>query len=136
MDDLVQLGDRVGLIGDVHGNARFLRDAVVTLVSPSCTSLVQLGDFGMVWSGTRSETRTLEVLNEQLAGLGVRLYVVLGNHENYDAIDALPRDISGFSGWDRIWRSSPTPVSCAPASTGSAGWPGQRASTGAYGCRA
>ncbi|GAA0358120.1 hypothetical protein GCM10009540_93130 [Streptomyces turgidiscabies] len=63
--------------------------------------------------------------------IGVRLHVVLGNHENYDLIDTLSRNGSGSSGWDRIWRSSPAPVSCAPTNTPSASRQGPRVSTGA-----
>lgn len=58
MNDILQLGDQVGLIGDVHGDARFLHDAVVTPTSRGCNSLVQLGDFGMIWRGTRSEIQS------------------------------------------------------------------------------
>ncbi|MFE0138751.1 hypothetical protein ACFWY6_45550 [Streptomyces sp. NPDC059037] len=58
MNDIVQLGDQVGLIGDVHGNARFLHDAVVTPTSRGCNSFVQRGDFGMIWRGMRSEIQS------------------------------------------------------------------------------
>ncbi|MGW0897148.1 hypothetical protein ACWD0G_09110, partial [Streptomyces goshikiensis] len=67
-----------GLIGDVHGDATFLRDAVVTLASRGCTSLAQLGDFGMIWRGTRSEIQVLEALNKQLAPLGCWAAGLLG----------------------------------------------------------
>lgn len=39
------------LIGDVHNDARSLRDTVVTLTPRGCNSLVQLGDFGIIWRG-------------------------------------------------------------------------------------
>lgn len=89
------LGGRVGLIGDAHGDAGFLRGAAALLAQRGCTSLVQLGDFGLIWSGTRAESSALDELNGALATLGIRLYVVLGSLENYDLIDALPRDANG-----------------------------------------
>ncbi|WP_148667768.1 metallophosphoesterase [Arthrobacter sp. Hiyo1] len=74
------LGGRVGLIGDTHGDAAFLRHAATVLAARGCTSLVQLGDFGMIWRGTRMESRALAELNDVLTVLGMPLYVVLGNH--------------------------------------------------------
>ncbi|WP_284982290.1 metallophosphoesterase [Arthrobacter sp. efr-133-TYG-118] len=91
------LGGRVGLMGDVHGDAAFLRSAATLLAAKGCTSLVQLGDFGLIWRGTRAETRALAELNDVLTALGLPLYVVLGNHENYDLIDALPRNDHGVA---------------------------------------
>ena len=91
------LGGRVGLIGDTHGDAGFLRGAAAVLAGQGCTSLVQLGDFGLIWRGTRAETRALSELNDVLTALGLPLYVVLGNHENYDLIDALPRNDHGVA---------------------------------------
>lgn len=90
------LGGRIGLIGDAHGDAGFLRGATALLAQRGCTSLVQLGDFGMIWRGTRAESRALDQLNSALATAGLRLYVVLGGLENYDLIDALPRDANGI----------------------------------------
>ncbi|MGW0885384.1 hypothetical protein [Streptomyces sp. NPDC002671] len=55
----------------------------------------------MSWRGTRSEIRALEALNQQLALLGERLHVVLGDHENYDVIDTLSRNGSGV-----LWMGS------------------------------
>ncbi|GAA3137882.1 hypothetical protein JOF29_000138 [Kribbella aluminosa] len=103
------LGGLVGLIGDAHGDAGFLRGAAAILAQRGCTSLVQLGNFGLIWSGTRAESRALDELNSTLAKLGLRLYVVLGSLENYDLIDALPRDANGtvqiFSHIDLLPRS-------------------------------
>jgi hypothetical protein len=90
------LGGRIGLIGDAHGDAGFLRGATALLAQRGCTSLVQLGDFGLIWRGTRAESRALDQLNSALAAAGLRLYVVLGSLENYDLIDALPRDANGI----------------------------------------
>ncbi|MFF8917462.1 hypothetical protein ACF08M_30180 [Streptomyces sp. NPDC015032] len=90
MNEEVRLGDRVGLIGDVHGQARFLHEAVVTLASRGCTSLVQLGDFGMIWRGKMGS------------------HLALLPHSDLVRVGQRP----------------------------SAGWQGQRASTGACGCRA
>lgn len=90
------LGGRIGLIGDAHGDAGFLRGATALLAQRGCTSLVQLGNFGLIWRGTRAESQVLDQLNSALAAAGLRLYVVLGSFENYDLIDALPRDANGI----------------------------------------
>lgn len=90
------LGGRVGLIGDAHGDAGFLRGATALLAQRGCTSLVQLGNFGLIWRGTRSESRALDHLNSALAAVELRLYVVLGSLENYDFIDSLPRAANGI----------------------------------------
>lgn len=89
------LGDRVGLIGGSHGDAVFLRSAAGILARRGCTSLVQLGDFGMIWRGTRAESVALNQLNQSLKQVGLALHVVLGNDENHDLINMLPTDRLG-----------------------------------------
>ncbi|QNE18165.1 hypothetical protein F1D05_10005 [Kribbella qitaiheensis] len=91
------LGGRVGLIGDAHGDGGFLRGATALLAQRGCTSLVQLGNFGLIWRGTRSESRALDQLNSALTTVGLQLYVVLGTLENYDFIDSLPCDVDGIA---------------------------------------
>ncbi|MFM9540055.1 hypothetical protein [Streptomyces turgidiscabies] len=46
MNDIAQLEDQVGLIGGAHGNARNLRDAVVSRTSRGCNVMLHRGDFG------------------------------------------------------------------------------------------
>lgn len=91
----IDLGVRVGLIGDVHGNNVFLEEAVVALAGAGVDSLVQLGDFGHVWAGSDRELRVLQKLDTLLELVGRDLWIVPGNHEGYDAINALPPDADG-----------------------------------------
>jgi len=102
----LELGSHIGLIGDVHGNRRFLEAAIVSLVDRGATSLVQLGDWGMIWtpvaSGREKERRGLELTNELLGLVDLDLLVVLGNHENYNQIDAIEPDNDGIRRIGRI----------------------------------
>lgn len=51
--------------------------------------LIQLGDFGWVWYPLDTN-KEQEYWLAWLAGKKYTLAVVLGNHENYDVINALP----------------------------------------------
>ena len=46
----IDLGHRVGLIGDVHANRAFLETAIGVLADRGATALVQLGDLGLLFS--------------------------------------------------------------------------------------
>lgn len=85
----VDLGEDVGLIGDVHGNLPFLIEAIFQLEARGATSLVQLGDFGMLWDGSAHERAGLSTLNKVLRAMDKDLFVVLGNHENYTMVDTV-----------------------------------------------
>lgn len=111
------LTQQIGLIGDSHGDAEFLMHAARALTDAGCTSLVQLGDFGMIWSGTRREAQRLSALNDVLAQLDVELNVVLGNHENYDLIETIPADWHGHRRlFSHVRLLSPSGVAHVPSS--------------------
>lgn len=73
---------RVAVVGDIHGNFRWLdiiARAVHTL-TPDVTTMLQLGDWAMDPDAT----------DEALDGTGIeRIYVVLGNHEDWSQITPL-----------------------------------------------
>lgn len=96
MNHDIDLGHKIGLIGDVHANRAFLEEAIVELAARGVTSIVQLGDFGMIWDGGAGELWELGLIDELLQLEGLDLYVVLGNHENYDAIAVLEPDAAGI----------------------------------------
>jgi len=54
--------------------------------------VIQLGDFGWVWYPF-GKNKEQEYWIDWLAGKNYTLAVVLGNHENYDIIDALPVEV-------------------------------------------
>lgn len=95
-------GNRIGLIGDVHGNREFLETAVVELAAMGATSVLQLGDFGMTWAGGKRERLRLDLVNEVLSLVDLTMWVVLGNHENYDLIDGIEPDAAGVRWMDRV----------------------------------
>lgn len=73
---------RVAVIGDIHGNFRWL-DIVASSIrtlAPDITTVLQLGDWAMDPSTT----------DEALDGTGIeRIYVTLGNHEPWGQITPL-----------------------------------------------
>ncbi|MCT1394658.1 metallophosphatase family protein [Microbacterium sp. p3-SID338] len=74
--------ERVAIVGDVHGNFRWL-DIIarsVSTLAPGVTTMLQLGDWGM----------DPDTTDETLDGTGIeRIYVTLGNHERWDQITPL-----------------------------------------------
>lgn len=73
---------RVAVVGDIHGNFRWLdivARAVQTL-APDITTMLQLGDWAM----------DPDTTDEALNGTGIeRIYVTLGNHEQWDQLSPL-----------------------------------------------
>jgi len=89
---------RLFVFGDLHGNANqelpylskkyFSQQKELTKEDV----VVQLGDFGCVWyypESIQGYKQDLHILN-QLAEKSFTLFVVPGNHENYDIINELP----------------------------------------------
>lgn len=98
-EEPIDFGPRIGLIGDAHGNRRFLEDAIVSLADHDVTSIVQLGDWGTIWTGNSQELHSIKLTNRVLELTGLTMYVVLGNHEGYDAIEELPANAHGVRGF-------------------------------------
>jgi hypothetical protein len=66
------------------------------------TSIVQLGDFGMPWSGAAHELEGIHALSLVLDAMDLDFFVVLGNHENYDLVDALEAEPDGTRRLGRV----------------------------------
>lgn len=79
----VSLPDRrVAVVGDIHGNFRWLDIAAraVQRLAPDITTMLQLGDWAM----------DPDTTDEALGGTSIeRIYVTLGNHEPWDQIAPL-----------------------------------------------
>lgn len=87
-------GDKVGLLGDVHGNRNWLLRALGVFARSGVDTLVQVGDLG-VWPNG-NDKRTFDLAERDLAKAGITMVVAPGNHEDYDQIEALtPRS----DGW-------------------------------------
>ena len=75
---------KIGLLGDVHGNANTVLSALRKFSREGVTHILQLGDFGF-WPGTHGQT-FLTYVNKLLTKNGQYLYVTPGNHEDYHQI--------------------------------------------------
>lgn len=89
---------KVLLLGDVHGEAGWLRTAVRAASLLGIRRILQLGDFGY-WPHYGSGRVFLEKAQGALSNYDVELWWVDGNHENHDYLADAPRDENGF------WRS-------------------------------
>lgn len=76
---------RIGLLGDVHGASNVMLDALRRFKKNGITEILQLGDLG-VWGGTHG-TQFLFLTNKWLRENDQRLWVTLGNHEDYDQVN-------------------------------------------------
>ena len=87
---------RIGLIGDAHGNLHFMRKAIKELTSRGVTELHVLGDFGFVWDGSQRDALKLKPISLDLRKAGATLYVTGGNHEGYTDLLKIEPDASGL----------------------------------------
>ncbi|WP_409141685.1 metallophosphoesterase [Cellulosimicrobium sp. RS] len=93
-DELLATATRVVVLGDVHGDAMAVITALQAAARPGVTVILSVGDFGIgPWPGERKSFT--KAIDRWLTRLGLWLFVTPGNHENYDRIDAAPRDESG-----------------------------------------
>ena len=78
---------KIGLAGDWHGNAQWARHALQTFHQHGIVTVFQLGDFGLGWP--KHGQAFLEWVNTHCELLDIDLYIVPGNHENWEYINAL-----------------------------------------------
>src|SRR5687768_2821553 len=81
---------RFGIAGDWHGNWRFAAWKLEEFARAGIKTIFQLGDFG-IWPGPSGD-EYLGKLRKNLELHGQTIYVTLGNHEDYDQVDALEPD--------------------------------------------
>ena len=92
-----RLPARIGLAGDAHGNAPYIRRAVGALAAAGIQISIFLGDFGVVWSGSPQEEKDLDRIQAFLESADSKVLVVEGNHEGYSALNRrYPRDDGGY----------------------------------------
>lgn len=87
------------VFGDWHGNTSWARYALGTVRTKHLANYYHVGDFGLwhlapapgiparAWQNGRAY---MQAVNDSLASNHATLNVVLGNHENYDALESLP----------------------------------------------
>lgn len=76
------------LAGDTHSDMRHLQKLCMKARQFGAEAIVQLGDFGFVWSYGDDFTKVENVVSQ----FGLHLYFILGNHENYDRLAELGVD--------------------------------------------
>ena len=76
-------------IGDLHGNAKFLLEALEKIANETKNSanlnvfIFFVGDFGFIFNGSEKEKNKKQVI---LNRYNFNYIVILGNHENYSLI--------------------------------------------------
>lgn len=87
--------ENILMLGDSHGNTKFVLEAIDAALRYECQVIVQLGDFG-IWDHTRAGVAFLDTVDDALEDAGIPLYFCDGNHENFDSLLKLPVSIDGF----------------------------------------
>lgn len=90
------IDDRVGIVGDVHGNWPITEKCLRALAAEGVTVAHFLGDFAFLWTGQPREWSGLKRLRLLLEELGMTALVTGGNHEGYDAWDNIEQDDRGI----------------------------------------
>ncbi|KQO97496.1 metallophosphoesterase family protein [Leifsonia sp. Leaf264] len=91
---MFEAADRIGLLGDAHGNLGDIMSAAASLRDHGITALIQLGDFGVVWPG-QNWGHNLDRLNLKLQRRGQVLHFVHGNHDWIPKLRQFPADEDG-----------------------------------------
>ncbi|AZZ54933.1 metallophosphoesterase family protein [Rathayibacter iranicus] len=88
----------LGLAGDWHGNLTHALTAIRAFHQRGIEHVLQLGDFGFIWSTERLNSGDLQLdeMNALLDSLGMTLWIIDGNHENHARIRELAADDSGI----------------------------------------
>ena len=90
------------VVGDSHGDTGWMMDIIRAAGANGIDTLYQVGDFG-IWPGMGG-AKYLDKVSKCAVENDVEVFVVLGNHENYDQIDAWEKDDrrSGLDGMIRV----------------------------------
>lgn len=80
--------NRILLLGDAHGNDRFVEYAAAAAARNKCDLILQLGDFGY-WEHTLAGREYLDRVNAAVRECGLPLLFIDGNHENHEMLRAL-----------------------------------------------
>lgn len=83
-DNRVQGVQRIGLVGDLHGNVNWAQGILQRLASLGIKHVFQVGDFG-IWPGLEGADY-LRRVTSTVRRLGLCLWIIPGNHEDYSQI--------------------------------------------------
>jgi hypothetical protein len=88
---------KVLLAGDTHGDIITLEDLFSKAAKLGAKAIIQCGDFGFGWRWTLNDECLFSTEASLLAQqYDVDFYWLDGNHENYDALYAIPLDENGL----------------------------------------
>lgn len=78
----------IGVAGDWHGNTWHAIKTLNEFHKRGIDTIIQLGDFG-IWSGQTGAV-FIQKVERTLKKNNQTLYIVLGNHENYEKVNSVP----------------------------------------------
>jgi len=81
--------------GDTHGNSRHMAYLFEKAVAHDCATIFQVGDFGY-WPHTDRGKMFLCSVDAHIQDTGVQVYFIDGNHDNHDALAAMPVSDDGL----------------------------------------
>ncbi|KQQ92575.1 hypothetical protein ASF62_12045 [Leifsonia sp. Leaf325] len=87
--------DRIGLLGDAHGDLGDILQAARSLREMDINTLIVLGDFAVVWPG-ENWGHNLDRLANRLNKLGQTLYFLHGNHDWIPRLMEFPLSADGL----------------------------------------
>ena len=94
---------KIGLLGDVHADKSWIKFAMWKFHQESINTVLQVGDFGIYQD--KYSLEFLKLANLEAIKYGIVLYVVPGNHEDWDWINLLHHQGSktdAFGGWTKL----------------------------------
>lgn len=77
---------KIMVLGDTHGETQWTKDIVKRAHRMKVEKIIQVGDFG-IWTHEAEGHRFLDTVNEELRRVGIKMYFVGGNHENWDHLN-------------------------------------------------
>lgn len=79
--------------GDWHANRMWATESIEIAHAKGATAIVHVGDFGLY---PQQVERFLKPVHQKLTQLGMKLYFVDGNHENFEYLYSFPIQGDGF----------------------------------------
>jgi len=79
---------RVLLQGDTHGNTNAIINALHEARDRQCERVIQLGDYGYGWRVWEGRDKFTNKVSRWATEIGVPLWWIDGNHENFDLLEA------------------------------------------------
>lgn len=85
--------EEVGIAGDWHMNLKWALEALSAAHRAGITHILHVGDFGW-WPRDRRGVNYLSSLNQRCIALGIHLYPLAGNHEDWETWDTAQPELT------------------------------------------